>query len=233
MLSIAIFTDAIENMDNFRSRLQDFLIETETLAKVSYFNDEEKFITVPGSYDIYVMDMESSVDVIALSERMSEIDKGCHFIFLSHNKEDAFKIIKKHLGSFILRPADNEELKIILNKVKKKIKEENIIIKMSTYERRVRVINLNYIDIEKRCLCYHLADGNMFDGQTLRGSFEKAIKPLDEHPMFLFVSPSLLINVSNIKDLHKDHAVFDNDDIVYISKKAYDMISERWHKYNQ
>ena len=60
-------------------------------------------------------------------------------------------------------------------------------------------LQLNYINIVKRCLSYHLKDGTMLDGQSLRVSFEKAIDPLQERPSFLFLAPSLLINLNEIK----------------------------------
>jgi ABC-2 type transport system ATP-binding protein len=45
----------------------------------------------------------------------------------------------------------------------------------------------------------------------LRSSFEKAIHPLEENKAFLFLPPSLLINLGEIKDLNKS---FDNKEIL-------------------
>ena len=73
----------------------------------------------------------------------------------------------------------------------------------------------------------------MFDGQTLRSSFEKAIYPLQENKSFLFIPPSLLINIGEIKILNSDNAVFENDDVVYFPKKSYDMIHDKWLNYNR
>jgi hypothetical protein len=44
----------------------------------------------------------------------------------------------------------------------------------------------------------------MFDGQTLRSSFEKAIDPLQNHKAFAFLAPSLLINLGEIKIINKE-----------------------------
>ena len=94
---------------------------------------------------------------------------------------------------------------------------------------------LNYVNIVKRCLCYHLADGTMFDGQVLRTAFEKAIDPLQYHKSgaFLFLAPSLLINVGEIKILNGDHIIFENDDVLYFPKKAYDKVREAWLNYSR
>jgi hypothetical protein len=51
--------------------------------------------------------------------------------------------------------------------------------------------------------------------------------------MFLFLAPSLLINLSEIKIVNSDHIIFENDDIVYFPKKAYDLVREAWLNYNR
>ena len=233
MLSIAVYSDVIEDMSPWKSNLQDFLIETSTMAKTSCYNNSEEFRASVGSYDVYILDMDSAEDVIEMSEHISLVDRGSLFIFLSENRENVYKIAKRQLGYFLPKPIDREDFIELLKKVRKNVKESCIIVPTSLGERRIHIANFNYLDIVKRCLCYHLADGNMFDGQTLRASFEKTIKPLDEHPSLLFIAPSLLLNLENIKELNKDNIVFENDTVLYISKKAYEIISIEWHKYNR
>jgi hypothetical protein len=97
---------------------------------------------------------------------------------MSINPNVAHLAAKVRANYFITKPYDKEELVEILMEIRKEIKEDSIIIKIPSGDRRVRINNLNYINIVRRCLCYHLKDGTMFDGQTLRSSFEKAIDPL-------------------------------------------------------
>jgi hypothetical protein len=42
-----------------------------------------------------------------------------------------------------------------------------------------------------------------------------------------------LINVSEIKILNSDNVVFENDDVLYFPKKAYDVVREAWLKYSR
>lgn len=233
MLSIAIYSDIPADSAELRSIIQDFLIESKTMAKVSFFQEEDAFITVPDSYDIYIMDMDAQTNVIELGERMMSIDEGGYFIYTSSNPEEACKAAKIQAHYFVTKPFESAEIHKILTKIKKKVKEDSIIIKTPLGERRVRVNNVNYINIIKRCLCYHLKDGTMFDGQTLRSSFEKSIYPLQEHEAFLFLAPSLLINLSEIKIVDTDHLIFENDEMLYFPKKSYDIVRERWINYNK
>jgi hypothetical protein len=72
----------------------------------------------------------------------------------------------------------------------------------------------------------------MFDGQTLRSSFEKAIDPLQNHKAFVFLAPSLLINLGEIKIINKDHIIFENDDTLYFPMKQHDFLRSRWIDYH-
>ena len=203
------------------------------MAKVCHFQKSEEMILVPIRYDAYIIDMDTEEDAIALGTTMREIDVGSHFIYMSSDTSKAYIAYKFHADYFLEKPIDIQELNFILTAIKQKIQEDNIIIKTPTGERRIRSNTLNYINIVKRCLCYHLKNGTMFDGQTLRTSFEKAIYPLQNQKMFLFLAPSLLLNLSEIKEVCEDHVVFENDEIVYFPKKSYNLVRESWLHYNR
>ena len=233
LLSVAIYSDYDTSVEQLKSIIQDFLIETKMMAKVSYFNDPEALMLAPSSFDIYIMDMDSEADLIELSCKMRTIDAGAKYIFISSNESHAYKVTKARFNYFMLKPIDVSELIQILKEIKQIIKDDTILIKVAGGERRIRVNHLNYINIVKRCLCYHLTDGTMFDGQTLRSSFEKAIDPLHKHRAFLFLSPSLLINIGEIKIVNSDNIVFENDDVLFFPKKQYEMVRSAWINYNR
>ena len=229
MLSIAIYSNQINDAELLKSKIQDYLINTKTLAKITMFDSRELFIACPHSFDVYFMDMECNDDVIKLGKQMMDIDHKSRFIYFSSFESNAYYSAKIRADYFLKKPIDPEDVEGILSDIKKEIKNESVIIQTAAGERKVYVQQLNYVNITKRCLSYHLMDC-VFEGQTLRGSFEKAITPLQNNPMLLFLHPSLLINLNNIKELSSDHIIFENDDITYFPKKAYDTIREKWLK---
>ena len=79
----------------------------------------------------------------------------------------------------------------IIHEVKSKI--------MIVDDVKIYIRHLNYVDIEGRSLCYHMSYGYIQANRTLRTSFEKAMYPYLKHENLLFLKPSLLINLSNIK----------------------------------
>ena len=235
MISIAIYSDLEEHINELKSLIQDYSIENKVMAKISIFNDNYNFITVPNRFDIYIMDMESKDDVIALGKQRMGIDDNGHFIYLSNDTTKAYSATKIRADYFIAKPIDKEEFVDVLKEIRQEVQDDTIVIKIASGERRVRANMLNYVNIEKRCLCYHLKDGSMFDGQTLRSSFEKAIFPLqhDKAKSFLFLPPSLLINIGEVKIVNSDNVVFENDDVLFVPKKAYDTIRNAWINYNK
>ena len=233
MISIAVFSydDTVRRLT--RDKIQDWLIDSHTMAKVTLFEHLDDIMTMPARYDIYILDMDAGPHVIEMSKMIMDNDPNAFCVFTSVVQLNAFTISKMHDCYFIGRPIKNEEFFHLLNTLRKKVREDNIVIKTPLGERRVKVNMVNYIHIEKRCLCHHLKDGTVFDGQTLRESFEKAIGPLKDHPMFMFIAPSLLINVSEIAELHGDRLIFDNGEVMYFPKKAFAAIQEKWKSYNK
>lgn len=233
MLSIAIYSNTDEDIITLKSLIQDFLIEQKIMAKTTVFRNAEDIIMFPARYDIYFIDMETETDVIGFIKKIKQIDADGQYICMSSNSNSAALSAKARADFFITKPYDKEEIYEIILEIKKEIKQDSVIIKIPGGERRIRTNHLNYIDIVKRCLCYHLQDGTMFDGQTLRTSFEKAIDPLQHNPQFLFLPPSLLINLSEIKIINGDNLIFENDSKLFFPKKAYDTIREAWINYNK
>lgn len=233
MLSIAIFSDQLEDVATLKTLIQDYLIENKAMAKISVFQNPEDLIIIPSTYDVYFMDMDSESNATLLGKKMKQIDGNSQYVYTSINPNMAQVATKARCDYFITKPYDQEEIAEILTDIRREIKEDSIIIKIPSGDRRIRINNLNYINIIRRCLCYHLKDGTMFDGQTLRSSFEKAIDPLQKHKSFLFLSPSLLINLGEIKILNKDNIVFENDDILFFPMKQYDTVKNAWVNYNR
>lgn len=233
MLSIAIYSTDDEEVERLKSIIQDFLIEMKIMARVSLFNEPDHLIEIPTSYDIYIMDVDSEGDILSLGSKMMDIDIGSYFIYISDNIHNAYQAAKTRADYCLTKPTDKDDLIRVLRKIRKRVQEDNIVIKVANGERRIRVNTLNYINIVKRCLCYHLKDGAMFDGQTLRSSFEKAIFPLQTHPGFLFLAPSLLINLGEIKEVNGDNIVFENDEILYYPHKSHEIVLQAWRNYTR
>ena len=88
------------------------------MAKISVFSDDYNFITVPNRFDIYIMDMESKDDVVALGKQRMGIDGNGHFIYLSNDTTKAYLATKIRADYFIAKPIEKEEFIDILKEIR-------------------------------------------------------------------------------------------------------------------
>lgn len=107
-----------------------------------------------------------------------------------------------------------------------------IIARTKTKDSKVLIKQLNYINIEKRNLCYHLVDNETKQGVTLTTTFYRAITPLDQFESLVFIRPSLLVNVSNIAEICTNKIIFEDGDILYLPRAKRQIIHEEWIKYH-
>ena len=123
-----------------------------------------------------------------------------------------------------LKIQDNVPASIkIITKTRSKI----MLVPTAAGEELIYVKNLNYINIEERSLCYHLTDGVLKASHVLRNSFEKSICQYLHNDNLMFIKPSLLINLQNIKALNKDYITFTNNEVLYYPRKYYLEIREK------
>lgn len=115
-----------------------------------------------------------------------------------------------------------------MNSTPERTKEKVVIIPTALGNKRIKIEELNFINIEQRSLWYHLTAGAMPAAHILRTSFGKAIEPYLVHKNLMFIHPSLLFNLDNIALLNKDHMVFGSGEILYFPRKYYGEIFNRW-----
>ena len=77
-----------------------------------------------------------------------------------------------------------------------------------------------------------ISDGELIQSTTLKKSFEKMIGPLKDNPDFVFVAPSLLINLNYISSMNSNYLTFTTGEVLYFPKSAYKLICERWKQYS-
>lgn len=225
MLSIAIISNIADDIELLNSKLHTFFINYRIITKVQFFSSIDIILSDPYTFDIYFIDIDNND--ISLFNRVNSNNN--FFIYYSDNKISAYDAFKYKADFFLCKPIETKSLNDILLTIKQKIKEEVIIIKSKYKDYRMPLYKVNYINIIKRNLCYHLCDGTLIEGQALRTSFKNTINPLQYNPALVFIPPSLLINILNIKTLGKDYIIFENEEIVYFPRKSRDIIARRWN----
>ena len=70
MISIAIYDDNKTYLNELQNMIQNYLIDTHSIAKVSIFDNAETLLLTPQRYDVYIMDTDSSEDIYKLSHKI-------------------------------------------------------------------------------------------------------------------------------------------------------------------
>lgn len=102
------------------------------------------------------------------------------------------------------------------------------IIKTKSRDSKVLLTNLNYVNIERRYLCYHLTNSEVKTGMSLTTTFHQAITPLEKYENLIYVHPSLLINLSNISEIHTDKIIFADNEVLYVPRVKRQMVYDKW-----
>ena len=230
MIKVFIYEKYIENVGDVRGYMRKFANNNNIIVKENVFFKAEDMIEI--ATDICLLDYKAFLEE---EENLTkwQIENNIKFIFATSDIKDIIDIMQSHPEQYlILTPIEEEALIKIFTNLKSRIKRIAIIAKLAHSEdKRIYIKDLNYINITNRNLRYHLADGREYDSQTLRQSFSKEISPLLIKPELYFIQPSLLINLTNVETLWADHMQFENGDIVYYPKTAYEKLKSAWKEY--
>jgi hypothetical protein len=230
MIKVTIYERYIENVGDVRGYLRKFANSSNVIIKENVFFKVEDMVEM--SADVCLLDYKAFLEDGDILLKWKD-ENNIKFIFITSDIKDIIDIMQNHPEQYlILSPVEEESLIKVFENLKLRIKRIAIIAKLAHQEdKRIYVKDLNYINITKRNLRYHLADGREYDSQTLRQSFSEEISPLLIKPELYFIQPSLLVNMTNIETLWDDHMQFENGDIVYYPKTAYEKLKAAWKEY--
>lgn len=221
MINVAISKSILQDWPKLKLHIENLIQRGgRQIFKVSHINTLNDngvtiFIVNIDNYDITVIDNT----------------KG-YFIFVGN---DLSKIIINNNACnnyFIQNLKDLKKLDEILLHIRKKVQNNFIVVQTSEGDMKLQINELNYIDISGRTLCYHLTNKEEHYSSTLTTSFKKAISPLDEHDLLLFLKPSLLINVSKIKIIDTNKITFENGDWMPVATTQRKIIQEEWEAFH-
>lgn len=220
----------MENIGDVRGYLRTFANSNNVIIKENVFFKLEDMLQ--SSADVCLLEYKAFLENEEKLNTWRE-QYDMKFIFSTSDIKDIIEIVQVHPEQYLLlSPIEQDSLSKVFENIKAKIKRNAVVVKLAHAEdRRIKLQDLNYIDIVGRNIRYHLSDGREFDGQTLRQSFSKEIEYLLIKPELYFIQPSLIINLTNIETLFADHAKFDNGDVVYFPKAAYERLKETWKNY--
>lgn len=87
--------------------------------------------------------------------------------------------------------------------------------------RKIKIDDINYINIERRNLCFHTINNENIMSCCLRQSFGNETKHLMNFDELYLIGNTLIINLKNIKSICSNYIEFINGAQVYYPNKYY------------
>ncbi len=207
-LSISIFTDGNDLLDDIQ--------------------DGENF-------DICILDiLMPAVSGIDLGVKLRDSGYNGLIIYLTASKDYALDSYKVKAFNYILKPIVPESLYSTLDDAFANLSvkaDKNIIVKTKDGNIRVSTSNILFVELCKRLLVYHLADGSTIESIYIRVPFAEANKELLEDKNFVQCGAGNVINLSKITMVGNEEIVFDDSHTAFFSKKICNEIRLAWMDY--
>lgn len=211
--------------------IKDYLFKHNVMGSINYFNNAKDLLRQP-IYDVYFLDiLIRDMNGIELGKILKQKNEKCEIIYITDQCNYGPQTYEVKAFNYLLKPINIEEINDTLDRLFEKIRSEYRYLRTKDGEERIPLKELLYADIIGRNLTCHFYDGELIQSTTLKKSFEKMIGPLKDNPDFVFVAPSLLINLNYISSMNSNYLTFTTGEVLYFPKSAYKLICERWKQY--
>ena len=101
------------------------------------------------------------------------------------------------------------------------LNERFVMINIGQGYRKIKIDDINYINIERRNLCFHTIDNESIMSCCLRQSFSNETKYLKKFDELYLIGNTLIINLKNIKSICSNCIEFINGAQIYYPNKYY------------
>lgn len=188
-----------------------------------------------GGYDIYILDvLMPTINGIDLGKELRKLNLDGQIIYLTSSEEYAIDAFKTKAFNYILKPIDKKELCTTLDDVLSLLSshaQESLIVKTREGDVRIAFNNILYADMVKRMITYHLTNGSIIEGITIRTTFAEAVQDLLAEERFVLSTASSLVNLHYITMVEKDSVLFQNGEQFYVGVRAVRQLRTVWSEF--
>lgn len=188
-----------------------------------------------GLFDAYILDiMMPKINGIELGKRIRAFGENTPIVYLTSFKEYGYQAFGVQARDYLLKPVDSQKLVRVLEDIysnKKKEREDLFCVKAKEGIHNISLWNLVYAERIERSIVYHMRDGSVFAGRTIRGRFEEEVASILENPRFIQPHKSYLVNMQYIKDFMGNELIMEEGTLIPISRNRRVEIKKIYLKY--
>lgn len=239
MIKVAVCDDELDWREKTAKLIREYFDKySEIPMRINTFETGQALIEdveFNGFYDIYVLDViMPELNGVQLAERLRMKKDNGIIIFLTTSKEYAVDSYMVDAFHYLLKPIKKEYLYDALKKAAEKLlkrRTKAISVKKKCDTKLVSFDEIYYVELVRKCLCFHVVNGENVTSTSQRISFMEAIAPLFTDERFAPCGASFAINLFYVKSVEKNMIVFSDGTRLSVPKNACVTLREKWFNY--
>lgn len=188
-----------------------------------------------GAFDIYLLDViMPEENGIELGLHIREIDRAGHIVYLTASPDFAVDSYRARASDYLLKPVDKTRLFETMDGILERLTQEQgafVAIKTRDGLRRLPLWSVIYGELVDRCVHYHLLDGSVLAGLSLRGSFQEAVSPFLAHRRFVLCATSFFVNLSFVERVEPTCLRLSDGGTLPLSRSHRAKVTDQWLDY--
>lgn len=180
-------------------------------------------------YDVLLLDiLMPGFTGMETAKEIRESNEKIPIIFLTTSQEFAVESYKVHAFDYLLKPVDQNALFETLNRIYAATEvalEKSIILQTAKAIYVLSLSQIEFVEINNRTLSFHLIDGTV---KSISGRLSDYEDTLLNHPEFLKVHRSYIINMDFMKALNQKSFITLTGNEVPISRNLLHVIQKRY-----
>lgn len=230
-MRIAVCDDEKTCLEKMKKLLQKY----PGVSRTEYYQDLDKLTEVAQNgtvYDLILMDIEWNGRAETGIRYAAEFCKKyphTQFVFVTaYNDKFAQKIFWEdvNLGGYLVKPVQEENLTILLNKAKERIYgNEELILQRGRATERIRSEQILYIESSAHQILIHTLDGEITTYEKLDVIEKKMQKN------FLRIHKSFLVNMQYIRRIEMKEVTMQDGTVLPVSKTRYSASRDKYFRF--
>ncbi len=225
-MRIAICDDDNKDLLQIASLLESYRNSRKVqLSYVSFQNAMDLLASMDiRDYDLILLDMlMPGINGMEAAREIRERNSRVQIVFLTSSPEYAVESYSVRAYYYILKPASEEKLFLILDKLMDDFRkpEDALLLKTQSSVFSLPYGKMEYIEVSAKKLYFILTDGSMREVTGKLADYEQALL---KRPGFMKVHRSYLVNLQWVKELRQGELITVSGRHVPVSRAAYPQV---------
>ncbi len=207
MISIAIVEDQKKDADMLSGLICSYADRHGITCEVKLFADGVSFMTgYKPLYDIVFMDIQMPLsDGMSIAHKLREVDDSVSIVFVTNMRQYAVNGYEVNAVDFIIKPISRETFEIKFGRilrVAEQSRSSEIMITTKSEAHRVKIGDIDYVDVTNHKCVYHLRDRDIESWDSLSRIYET----LKNHG-FCYCNSCYLVNLDHVDGIEGDNVI--------------------------